>query len=461
MNVPPAGKTSDQTTSIKARWLPALFIVPAAFLALGVGNLLTADKADAVPVIPADAANQTVHMQPSLTAIANAAFYDMAAPTGEQRISAQLKPGDTLAGVLHAAGVNRLDTVHAISALSKVYSPRKLRAGQQLQLVLNEPQGDDAVVHLAGLSTRTSPEETIVVSRTSGGEYKARNLVRETHPVLVRANGTINSSLYLDALDSGASDAAIVEFARLYAYQVDFQRGIHPGDKFDMVFDRYEDERGTPVKTGDMMYAELVSRGKAHKLYRFVSAKGEIGYYDAQGHSARRFLMKTPINGARITSAFGWRKHPVLGYTKKHKGVDFHAAIGTPIMAAGNGVIERASRWSTYGNYIRIRHSNGFKTAYAHLSKYAKGIHKGVYVQQGQIIGYTGATGRVTGPHLHYEVIKDGHRVNPMTVKLPSGRKLKPSELPAFEKERARIDTLVANAKSAKSTNMELASTES
>lgn len=461
MNAPQPGNFHDKPGLMRGRWLPALFVIPAAFLAMGVSNLFSADKAEAVPVPQVPEVAEPVHMQPSLTSIANAAFFEMAAPKGEQRISAQLKPGDTLAGVLHAAGVNRLDTVHAITALSEVYSPRKLKAGQQLQLVLSDPQGADDQIHLAGLSTRTSPEETIVVSRTSDGAYKARNLVRETHPVLVRAQGSVDSSLYLNALDAGASDAAIVEFARLYAYQVDFQRGIHPGDQFDMVFDRYEDERGTPVKTGDMLYAELVSRGKAHKLYRFVSANGDIGYYDAEGHSARRFLMKTPINGARITSSFGYRRHPVLGYTKKHKGVDFHAVVGTPVMAAGNGVIERASRWSTYGNYIRIRHSNGFKTAYAHLSKYARGIRAGAHVQQGQIIGYTGATGRVTGPHLHYEVIKNGHRVNPMTVKLPSGRKLKPSELPAFEKERARIDELVQTAKSAKPSAQILASSES
>lgn len=444
----------------RARWLPALFAIPAAFLALGVSNLFTPDKADAIPV-PQQAVAEPVQIQPSLTAIANAAFFELAAPKGERRVSAQLKPGDTLAGVLHAAGVNRLDTVHAISALTEVYSPRKLKVGQQLQMVLDKPQGEEDQIHLAGLSTRTSPEETVVVSRTQAGGYKARNLVRETHSVLVRAQGTIDSSLYLNALNAGASDAAIVDFAKLFAYSVDFQRGIHPGDKFDMVFDRYEDERGTPVKTGDMVYAELVSRGKSRKLYRFVSKNGDIGYYDEKGHSARRFLMKTPINGARITSSFGYRRHPVLGYTKKHKGTDFHAAVGVPVMAAGNGVIERASRWGSYGNYVRIRHSNGFKTAYAHLSKYGRGVHKGVRVQQGQIIGYTGATGRVTGPHLHYEVIKNGHRVNPMTVKLPSGRKLKQSELPSFEKERTRIDELVQTARSARPQTKELASSES
>jgi len=193
----------------------------------------------------------------------------------------------------------------------------------------------------------------------------------------------------------------------------------------------------------------LAPRGREKAYYRFESRDGEIGYYDAQGHSAKRFLMKTPVKGARISSGFGRRFHPILGYTRMHKGVDFAARRGTPVMAAGNGVIERASRYGSYGNYIRIRHANGFKTAYAHLSRYRHGSRKGRRVTQGQIIAYVGATGRATGPHLHYELLKHNHQVNPMTIKVPTGRKLGPAELKRFAQEKARIDQLVESARPA------------
>ncbi|WP_373090167.1 M23 family metallopeptidase, partial [Sneathiella sp.] len=225
----------------------------------------------------------------------------------------------------------------------------------------------------------------------------------------------------------------IVDLIRIFSYDVDFQREIQPGDSFEVYFERFSDENGDILKDGAIHWASMTLSGKKISLYRFkTDDDGFTDYYDEQGRSVKKSLMRTPIDGARLTSGFGKRKHPVLGYTKMHRGVDFGARRGTPIMAAGNGVIERASRYGSFGNYVLIRHNNEYETAYAHMKKFAKGIHKGSHVKQGQIIGYVGTTGRSTGPHLHYEVHKNNRQINPLSVKLPAGRKLTGKMLTAF-----------------------------
>jgi murein DD-endopeptidase MepM/ murein hydrolase activator NlpD len=439
---------------MRNRPLPAvLFGIPALLLVLALSNVVIQSRPEAEPESIETPIAVLAPELPDLSELADTAFLAILQAPGRTKTTTVLKSGGTLAVLLDDAGVARLEAAHAISALSKVYSPRNLRAGQKINLILEpviHPTDRDARMHLAGLSTRVGAERTILLDRTADGIFHARELIRETHLQLVRASGTIDSSLYLSALKAGASDAVIIEFSRLYAYSVDFQRGMRSGDAFDMVFERFVDERGNVVKTGNLLYSRLQPRKRDLQLFRFETPDEEVGFYNEKGESARRFLMKTPIDGARISSGFGRRKHPVLGYTRAHKGTDFAAGKGTPILAAGNGVVERASRFGSYGNYVRIRHANGFKTAYAHLSKYGRGIKKGKRVTQGQIIGYVGATGRVTGAHLHYEVLKNGRQVNPMTVKLPSGRKLKKSELAAFEIEHQRIEALIAEAKPAK-----------
>lgn len=427
-----------------------LYAVPVGLLLLAFANLYWNKDTDsttlAVPFEMASANIPPSPLLPQIDQLADQTFFEMRRAPGQSRISTQLKPGGTLAVVLDDAGISRGEAARAIAALRKVFKPRNLRAGQAIELILEPDTAENATAgsqHLAGFSTRINSERTVVLNRQLDGDFVARELVRETELQMVRVKGNINSSLYLSALAAGASDAAVIEFSRLYTYSVDFQRGIRSGDGFDMIFERYVDKKGNTVKTGNLLYARLMPRNRDLKLYRFQTPDGEIGFYNEKGESARRFLMKTPIDGARISSGFGKRRHPVLGYTRAHKGTDFAAGTGTPILAAGNGIIERASRFGSYGNYIRIRHANGFKTAYAHLSKFGRGIKKGRRVQQGQIIGYVGATGRVTGAHLHYEVIKNGRQVNPMTVKLPSGRKLKSAELPDFARNVKQIDQLV------------------
>ena len=262
-------------------------------------------------------------------------------------------------------------------------------------------------------------------------------------PIVVR--GTVQTSLYVDALEQGAGDQQVVDFAQVFAYDVDFQREVHPGDEFEFVYEAVSDERGNPIRAGNLIYAALNGRVVDKSFYRFTPEDtGETDYFQGNGESATRFLMKTPINGARLSSRFGNRRHPISGYTRLHKGTDFAAPTGTPIYAAGHGTVERASRYGGYGHYVRIRHANGYKTAYAHMSRYGRGVRKGTRVRQGQVIGYVGSTGASTGPHLHYEVYVNGKPVDAMRLKLPTGRKLagSPEIMTSFESERDRIDVI-------------------
>jgi murein DD-endopeptidase MepM/ murein hydrolase activator NlpD len=225
------------------------------------------------------------------------------------------------------------------------------------------------------------------------------------------------------------------------SYDVDFQRDIQPGDRFELMYERLYTEDGQLVRTGAILYANLILGGKSHAFYRYAPKGGEPDYFDQDGSSIKKALLRTPIDGARVSSLFGSRKNPVLGYTMMHRGIDFAAPTGTPIYAAGDGTIEMRGRNGAYGNYIRIRHNAEYETAYAHMSQFAPHLAHGSRVHQGQIIGYVGSTGRATGPHLHYEVLVRGEQINPVSVRMPSGVKLAGAELERFNKARSRIDT--------------------
>lgn len=359
--------------------------------------------------------------------------------------------GGTLAGVLDDAGVDRVEAATAISALSNVFDLRQLRAGQSIRLYLQSVADDGDELRLSGLSFRPDIDRSITVARTYDDGFRARETIAEFDSELVRASGSITSSLYVDALNAGATDRVVVELANVLAYAIDFQRSIRAGDEFDILFERYVDADGETARTGDILYARYDGRGEPMDFFRFETPDGIVGYYNGDGESAERLLMLTPINGARLSSHFSFaRRHPILGYTRRHNGTDFAAPTGTPVMAAGNGVVERANRFGSFGNYIRIRHANGYHTAYAHLNGFARGIRAGSRVTQGQIIGYVGTTGRSTGPHLHYEVHVNGTPVNPMTLDLPSGRQLEDDEIALFEAERDRIIALRDAAPSAR-----------
>ncbi|MEQ9145653.1 MAG: M23 family metallopeptidase [Parvibaculaceae bacterium] len=361
--------------------------------------------------------------------------------------------GDTLMALLTGAGAERLDAYHAIAAMKPLYDPRKLRAGQALELTFEEYAGEDengtpeTVRLLTAITMQTDVDREVAIRRTEEGEYSGLELIAELETGNVRARGTINSSLFLAASDAGVPPAITVELIRMYSYDIDFQREIRQGDTFEVFFTREYDENGTPVREGDVLYASMNVGGKERRLWRYEPADGgNWDYFDEQGRSMRKFLMKTPIDGARISSGFGNRRHPILGYTRLHSGTDFAAPRGTPIYAAGNGTIEMAQRNGGYGNYVRIRHANGYQTAYAHMNGFGRGIRKGVRVRQGQVIGYVGSTGRSTGPHLHYEVIRNGSKVNPQRIRVPTGRTLSGEELAAFQQARTSIDTMIASA---------------
>ena len=293
---------------------------------------------------------------------------------------------------------------------------------------------------LTAISLQPDVEMKIEVQRGNDGSYTSEQIKKELTSGYARAEGTINSSLFLDAAQAGVPAPIIVEMSRMFSYSVDFQREIHPGDTFQVFFDRkYDAASGAPVKEGDISFASLTILGKSHKLWRYKSADGTWDYFDENGRSMKKFLMKTPIDGARISSSFGRRKHPILGYTKMHSGVDFAAPRGTPIYAAGNGKVEIAGWTGGYGKFVRIQHANGYETGYGHMNGFASGIRPGVSVRQGQVIGYVGTTGRSTGPHLHYEISVRGKKVNPLGIKVPTGTQLAGKDLKSYKGARAKI----------------------
>lgn len=351
-----------------------------------------------------------------------------------------LKDGDSLGPLLQKNGLEPGQAYEITQSFSNVYDPRKLKVGQKFNLYY-EDDGD-----FSHLTYKPSVEKTVYVSKKADGSMDARDIEAEFKMETVSVKANIENSIYMDAVAIGAPDKVIIQFANIYEYSVDFQRDIQPGDAFEMFFEVARDNHGNIVKAGDLLYTSFSPRGKKMDYYLFEDSKGRENFYDVDGKTAKRKLRATPINGARLSSSYGKRRHPILGYRKMHSGVDFAARTGTPIMAAGNGTVEVAGRNGGYGNYIRIRHTDGYKTAYAHLSKFARGVRKGKYVTQDQIIGYVGSTGRSTGPHLHYEVHLHGKKINPRRLSQLSGKPLSKDQKPAFEKRRAEIDAIRATA---------------
>ncbi len=350
--------------------------------------------------------------------------------------------GDTLMRLLTGAGLAAEEADRAVRALAKVYPPRRLRPGQKIVLTLTP--GTGARPRLLAMRLAASAERDVAVRRENDDRFRAKSIDRPLVRELARTDGRIATTLYAAALDAGTPLPVLAELIHIFSFDVDFQRDVRPGDTFAVMYERYLDENGTLAKTGDVLVAEMTLSGRTTRLYRFEPEKREADYFDAAGRSIRRALLRTPIDGARLTSGFGRRRHPVLGYTRMHRGIDFAAPRGTPVYAAGRGFVEFAGRNGGFGNYIRIRHNGMFKTAYAHLSRFARGLRTGRRVRQGEIIGYVGSTGISTGPHLHYEVLKNGRQVNPRRLKLPSGRRLAGAELERFEAIRAELDRAYA-----------------
>ena len=367
-------------------------------------------------------------------------------PAPRMPIDAQYKVrrGDTIKKVLTRHGIAPQEAEYAIHALTKVYNPRRLKPGVEIFLQLQPAVKDGDRRTLLSIDFVANPELDVSVLRNGNGKFHAETYKRVLTPQLAFSKAAIKSSLYEAGLDAKVPHAILADMVNLYSFEVDFQRDVQRGDSFEVIFQHMLDESGDPVRSGDIMVASMTLSGKTRTLYRFKTKTGQFDYYDEKGESAKRRLLRTPTDAVRISSRFGRRKHPILGYTRMHRGIDFAAPSGTPIYAAGNGRIEKIGWAGAYGKYIRIRHNGSFKTAYAHMRRFARGLKVGSRVKQRQIIGYVGSTGRSTGPHLHYEVIRDGRQINPQKLKLAAGHTLRGGELKRFKQTLATLQQQVA-----------------
>lgn len=345
-----------------------------------------------------------------------------------------LAPGDTLTGVLAAAGVDAADAQAASDALAPLFPPRELQSGQEMAL-------DFSGATLRELRLTVAVDRDIVVDRAGTGSFAARQRWRPLTRVPELAAGVVRTSLFEAAEHAGVPRQVLSEMIRAFSYDVDFQRELKPDDSFEVLYERLYDRRGTAVGTGEIAYAAMTLSGRTLRLYRYRAAGAAAPqFFTAAGASVKKALLKTPIDGARLSSGFGMRRHPILGFTKMHRGVDFAAPAGTPIMAAGDGVVERAGAAGAYGNLVLLRHDRVYETGYAHMSRIAALVRPGAHVRQGEIIGYVGATGRATGPHLHYEVRMHGAPINPMTVRVRPGLRLAGEELARFRAAARTVD---------------------
>ncbi|WP_119679428.1 M23 family metallopeptidase [Indioceanicola profundi] len=359
----------------------------------------------------------------------------------ERRV-VSLGRGGTLIQLLLDAEVPREQAHEAVAAMRKVHNPRQLRLGQEFS-VLFDRTGEEP--RFVGFEFQPAVEK--VVSVTAGDEgFRAAEIEKPLARLTVGARGTINSSLYQAGAEAGVPMPILAALIRTYSYDVDFQRDVHEGDGFEVLFDRYTTEDGSIAREGAIRYAALKLGNKVLPVYRYEFQDGTVDYFTRKGESIRKALLRTPIDGARISSKFGMRRHPVLGYSKMHKGMDFAAPTGTPIYAAGDGVIEEAGQKGSYGNYVRIRHNGKIQTAYAHLSRFGANIRRGARVTQGDVIGFVGTTGRSTGPHLHYEVLENGRQTNPLKADMPTGRTLDGKEMARFKALVAEVDEEFARA---------------
>lgn len=368
-------------------------------------------------------------------------------PQAPVTLEARVESGDTLMGMLLEAGVERLTAHKAIKAMEPVFDPRHMRPGHVVNIRFNpdERHHPDDTLDFVGFDFEPSAGVRVVVLPSEEAEYGFR--ADEQKAVLdrevVRFGGPITASLYQSAIEAGVSDGALGDMIHILSYDIDFQRDIRVGDSFEIMYERFNTADGDHVRDGRVLFAALTNGGRRLTAYAFETDEGHWDYFDENGHGVRKPLMRTPIDGARLSSSYGMRRHPILGYSRMHSGVDFAAPTGTPIFAAGDGVVNYAGRKGGYGNYIQIRHNGEFSTAYAHLSRMH--VRNGERVKQGEVIGRVGSTGMSTGPHLHYEIIRNGKKVNPMGVRFQPAVKLAGAQLDRFQDSRREIETLYAS----------------
>jgi murein DD-endopeptidase MepM/ murein hydrolase activator NlpD len=353
-------------------------------------------------------------------------------------IEHKISSGETFNKILNNYSIPSKEILKIIKSLNSDYNLNNLKTNLDIKFIIDQSNNK----RITFFSFPKSRTEKIQLTRNlDTNEFEKKLIITNLNKKIIFKEGKITQSLYRTAIDLGVQPNIIVEFARIYGFQVDFQRDIRKNDNFQIMYETFEDENGKIFETGGILFANLKISGIDNSLYYFDKKKSE-GHYDENGKSVEKALMKTPINGARLSSAFGMRKHPIDGYNKMHRGTDFAAPMGTPIMASGSGIITRARWCGGGGNCIKIKHNSTYETIYAHMKNFASGIKEGSRVKQGQVIGYVGSTGKSTGPHLHYEVVKNGKKINSQKLKLPSGKILKNKERKLFEVVKIKLDVL-------------------
>ena len=353
-----------------------------------------------------------------------------------KKIRHQIKPGETFNIILNQYSVNKKEIKIIKDKLLEKIDLNKLNTNQKIYFTIDQSNNS-----IREFILEISNKEKIFLTRNEVNNFNQEILVTKLDKKIVYQENIINQSLYKSATDKKIPANTIIELARIYGFQVDFQRDIKKQDRFQVMYEIFIDQHGRRIETGNILFANLILSGENNSLYYF-DHDGIGGHYDKNGKSIQKALMKTPINGARLSSPFGMRKHPIDGFNKMHRGTDFAAPMGTPIMASGSGIIKKAGWCGGGGNCVSIKHNSTYETIYAHMTKFAPGIRKGVRVKQGQTIGFVGSTGKSTGPHLHYEVIINGKKVNSQKLKLPSGKILKGEERKIFETDKIKLDVL-------------------
>ena len=354
----------------------------------------------------------------------------------------EVKKGDTIQKILKSYKIKNYEIQNIINQYKKYVNSKQLLAGNKIEITIKKTptNKENSIIRISVPITKST---TVEIKKNEEGKIISEKIITKLYKRKMLAENVIKKSLYASAVNAKVNPETIIEFARIFGFEIDFQRDIRKNDYFKIVYDKYFDENGVFVKSGSILYAHMLVNGREVTLYKFGDDK-DYGYFDINGKSVEKALMKTPINGARLSSSFGLRKHPILGYNKMHKGTDFAAPEGTPIMASGSGTIVHAKWCGGGGNCIKIKHNSTYETVYGHMKAFARGIKSGKKVRQGQIIGYVGSTGMSTGPHLHYEVIVNGKKVNSQKLKLPSGKTLKNEERKKFEIHRIKTDVLIA-----------------
>jgi murein DD-endopeptidase MepM/ murein hydrolase activator NlpD len=360
--------------------------------------------------------------------------------SGATKVELKVRNGDSIQRILYDQKISPTEVNNVLNALRREYNVGTLRNDQKVYLIVKREKNGNFVSRLTvNIDNITSVHVFLNKDNIYETKRVTKILTKKNHLV----ETTIDRGIYRTAKQSGIENSIVAQFARLYGFEVDFQRDLKKNDKIKIFYERYLDDDGVSQRTGNIIYSEITNVERNIVLYRYEYPNGSIAYFTPEGKSIEKSLMRTPINGAKLSSRYGFRIHPILGYNQMHQGTDFAAPIGTPVMASGAGTVEYSGWKGGYGKFISIRHSPVYQTNYAHLQDYAKGMRRGTKVQQGQVIGYLGSTGSSTGPHLHYEVVVNGRKENSQTLKLPSAAPLEGNNKNFFEIQKRNIDNLI------------------